>query len=194
MAQPEFSALPADLPRPQDDGAARHLPGRRLPDLVLPATDGQAVRLSDLGRPRTVLYAYPMTASPGVALPDGWDAIPGARGCTAESCGFRDHHAGLRALGAHVYGLSAQSVQRQREAAARLGLGFPLLSDERLQLADALDLPTFTADGLRLFKRLTLVVRDGQVEHVFYPVFPPDRHAEQVLAWLADQPLDGAAR
>jgi peroxiredoxin len=177
-------ALPPDLPAPTDDGAADHLPGLRLPDLALPSTSGGEVLLSGLDA-RTILYLYPRTGEPDRPVPDGWDLIPGARGCTPEACGFRDHHADLKAVGADVYGLSSQSTDYQREAATRLHLPFALLSDERLQLADALRLPTFTFAGMRLFSRLTLVVRGGVIEHVFYPVFPPDRHAADVLAWLS---------
>lgn len=175
--------LPANLPAPEDDGAAAHLCGMRLPDLALPSTSGGEIVLSSL-QSRTVVYVYPMTGRPGVPLPDGWDLIPGARGCTAEACAFRDHHADLRAVGADVYGISCQTTEYQQEAVSRLHLPFPLLSDEHLKLAEALRLPTFEAQGMRLYKRLTLVVRAGMIEQVFYPVFPPDAHAEQVLAWL----------
>jgi peroxiredoxin len=174
------------IPAPRDDGAADHLPGSPLPGLSLPSTAGGAVLLSGLTG-RTVLYVYPMTGRPGVPLPEGWDSIPGARGCTPEACGFRDHHAELSAAGAHVYGLSSQPTDYQQEAASRLRLPFALLSDERLELAEALRLPTFEVEGRRLFTRLTLVVRAGVIEHVFYPVFPPGEHAEQVLAWLRER-------
>ncbi len=160
--------------------------GLSLPDLSLPSTSGGDVALSSLGS-RTVLYLYPMNGRPDVALPDGWDLIPGARGCTAEACAFRDHDADLRALGASVYGLSSQSTTYQREAVSRLHLPFPLLSDKRLETADALRLPTFDVEGRRLFTRLTLVVSAGVIEHAFYPVFPPDGHAEQVLRWLRER-------
>jgi len=140
------SALPSGLPIPTHDGAAAHLPGRSLPDLSLPSTAGRPVRLTTLTAP-TVLDVYPMTGRPGAALPRGWDRIPGARGCTPEACGFRDHHADLQAAGAAVYGLSSQSPDEQQEAASRLRLPFRLLSDERLQLADALQLPTFQVEG-----------------------------------------------
>ncbi len=183
MAGHDFP-LPEDLPRPVDDGAAVHLTGKALPELALPSTDGEEILLAQLGDPRTVLYLYPMTGRPGTALPEGWDLIPGARGCTPESCGFRDHYAELQDVGTDVYGLSSQSSEYQREAAARLHLPFPLLSDESLSLADALRLPTFSVEGRRLFKRLTMVVVDGRIEHVFYPVFPPDQHADEVLEWL----------
>jgi peroxiredoxin len=180
---PDLSVLPPGLPVPIDDGAARHLPGLRLPDVALPGTSGSHVRLGNLDS-LTVLYVYPMTGRPGVPVPDGWDAIPGARGCTPEACGFRDHHAELAATGATLYGLSSQSTEDQREAAQRLGLPFELLSDERLELADALRLPMFEVEGRRLFKRLTLIIQTGIIEDVFYPVFPPDRHADEVLTWL----------
>jgi peroxiredoxin len=179
--------LPADLPVPVDDGGGDHLPGSVVPSVSLPATDGTTVDLARIGRPRAIVYVYPMTGRPGVATPAGWDQIPGARGCTPESCGFRDHHDDLARLGAEVFGLSTQDTEYQREAANRLRLPYPLLSDAELVLASRLGLPTFTAGSMRLYKRLTLVIRGGTVEHAFYPVFPPDRHAEQVLDWLGDQ-------
>ena len=179
--------LPADLPVPVDDGAANHLPGLALPPITLASTAGGTVSLDTLGadRPRTVLYVYPMTGRPGADLPDGWDSIPGARGCTPESCGFRDHHRDLAAAGAAVYGLSTQSTAEQAEAAERLNLPFPLLSDHETLLAQPpLRLPSFEAGGIARYRRLTLVIAGGRIEHVFYPVFPPDTHAAQVLAWL----------
>jgi peroxiredoxin len=176
--------LPTDLPVPVDDGATRHLPGRAMPDLALAATDGASVNLSRL-RGRTVVYVYPRTGEPGKPSPDGWDAIPGARGCTPQSCGFRDHHAELRTLGvAQLFGLSTQDTDYQREAAERLHLPFSLLSDHELKLARALELPTFTVAGMTLIKRMVLVIDDGVITHVFYPVFPPDKNAEEVIAWL----------
>jgi peroxiredoxin len=176
--------LPADLPVPVDDGAARHLVGMSWPDLALPATDGSSINLSR-ARGRTVVYAYPRTGRPGQALPTGWDAIPGARGCTPQSCGFRDHFAELAALGvARLHGLSTQESDEQREVAQRLHLPFALLSDARLELQRALNLPTFVVDGMTLLKRLTMVLDDGIINKVFYPVFPPDRSAADVVAWL----------
>lgn len=180
--------LPADLPVPQDDGAAEHLLGTRWPAIELGATDGRMVRL-DTTPGRTVVYAYPRTGEPGKPLfTDDWDQIPGARGCTPESCGFRDHHAELEAAGAGVYGLSTQDTGYQREMVTRLGLPFPVLSDEHLELTRALRLPTFQAAGQTLLKRLTLLLADGTIERVWYPVFPPDSHAQEVLRWLRQHP------
>jgi peroxiredoxin len=179
--------LPADLPIPVDDGAAAHLTGMAMPRLALSSTDGRPFRVDLVpeGTTRLVLYAYPRIGRPGEdpLVPD-WDAIPGARGCTPESCGFRDHAADLARLATAVAGVSTQDTAYQREAVQRLRLPFPLLSDADLRLTQALRLPTFEVADRRLLRRLTLVVRDGVVEHVFYPVFPPDRHAEQVLDWL----------
>ena len=179
------NVLPADLPIPRDDGAARHLTGRKLPALALAATDGSRVDLSKL-RGRTVVYIYPRTGVPGQASPEGWDQIPGARGCTPQSCSFRDHFAELKRLGvAHLFGLSTQDTAYQSEAAERMHLPFPLLSDQKLELARALELPTFTVAGMTLLKRMALVIDDGAIAKVFYPVFPPDKNAEEVIAWLA---------
>src|SRR5215472_7059311 len=180
----DYSTVPADLPRPVDDGACRHLPGMRMPKLALASTAGRAVDVGALPAGRTVIYCYPRTGVPGVPLPAGWDQIPGARGCTPQSCGFRDHHAELAALGAGVFGLSTQTSEYQREMAQRLHLPFEVLSDADLRLAWALSLPLFEVEGMQLIKRLTLVVRDGTIEHVFYPVFPPDRSAAEVMDWL----------
>jgi peroxiredoxin len=177
--------LPNDLPVPEDDGAADHLPGMRLPPVSLAATSGEVVDLSTLAG-RTVVYCYPMTGRPDRSLPTGWDEIPGARGCTPQSCSFRDHHAELRALGASVFGLSTQDTDYQSEAATRLHLPFALLSDADLAFARALGLPTFEVEGMVLLKRLTLVIDEGWIEKVFYPVFPPDRSAEEVVEWLED--------
>jgi peroxiredoxin len=178
---PDWSAIP----KPADDGAASHLPGMRVPSLPLPATDGTTVDLSALPG-RVVVYAYPRTGIPGIENPAGWDLIPGARGCTPQSCAFRDHFAELKALGVNsLFGLSSQDTAYQREAADRLHLPFPILSDEHLSLTGALRLPTFQTSGMTLLKRLTLVIAEGKIEHVFYPVFPPDRNASDVIAWLA---------
>jgi peroxiredoxin len=176
--------LPSDIPVPQDDGGAAHLTGTRLPDLALPATSGPSVNLAKLPG-RTVLYLYPRTGVPGVDLPPGWNEIPGARGCTPQSCGFRDHFAELKALGvAQVLGLSTQDTAYQQEAASRLHLPFAILSDEKLAFTKALKLPTFGVAGMTLLKRMALVIDDGTIAKVFYPVFPPDKNAEEVIAWL----------
>ncbi len=173
------------MPVPVDDGAARHLAGMRLPSVPLPATDGSMLDLSALSG-RVVVYAYPRTADPDTGSPEGWDGIPGARGCTPQSCAFRDHFADLRALGVNrLFGLSTQDTAYQQETASRLHLPFPLLSDERLALTVAIRLPTFTAGGMVLLRRMTLVLDAGVVRQVFYPVFPPDRNAADVMAWLA---------
>lgn len=179
-----LSALPTDLPRSVDDGACDHLPGMALPHLSLKSTSGGSVSLGTLSPGRTIIYCYPMTGLPGTQLPDGWDAIPGASGCTPQSCAFREHHADLAALDASVYGLSSQPTEYQREMVERLHLPFEVLSDAELRMARALRLPTFEVDGIQLIKRLTLVILDGRIEHVFYPVFPPDEAAEQIVRWL----------
>jgi len=181
--EPNLSNLPQNLPEPSDDGAADHLEGLSLPDISLISTDGTTIDIAKLTG-RWVIYIYPMTGRPDVALPEGWDGIPGARGCTPQSCGFRDHHAELRELNAGIFGLSTQTTEYQREARDRLHLPFHLLSDSSLQLKQALRLPTFTAAGMELFKRLTLIVENSRIRKVFYPVFPPDRNADDVLVWL----------
>ena len=182
---PNIYQLPSNLPVPSDDGACDHLRGLPVPSVPLTATSGEVVNLSDLPG-RTVIYCYPRTGLPGREPPQGWDDIPGARGCTPQSCAFRDHYKELQALGARVFGLSTQTTDYQREAAERLHLPFPLLSDSNLAFARALRLPTFDFEGVTLLKRVTLILRDGVIEHVFYPVFPPDKNAEAVLAWLTD--------
>jgi peroxiredoxin len=176
--------LPADLPAPEDDGAADHLPGLAIPVLALPATGGGEVDLAEAARDLLVLYLYPRTGRPDQPLPPGWDDIPGARGCTPQACAFRDHHAELRDLGARVHGVSAQSLADQEEFAARVRLPYPLLADPELRLAEALELPTFETSGMRLYRRLTLIARDGAIAKALYPVFPPDRNAADVVAWL----------
>ena len=179
---PQF--LPPNIPVPQDDGAARHLAGAKLPDIALPATEGGPVNLSKLNG-RTVVYVYPRTGVPGIDPPDGWDQIPGARGCTPQSCSFRDHFGELKRLGvAQLFGLSTQDSAYQKEAAARLHLPFAVLSDEKLALTRALNLPTFSTAGMTLLKRMALVIDDGVISKVFYPVFPPDKNAAEVIAWL----------
>lgn len=187
MNQKHLGTLPDDLPVPVDDGGCDHLVGMTLPDIALPASIGDPVHLSNLPE-LTVIYAYPRTGRPGEPLPDGWDAIPGARGCTPQACDFRDHQAELSALGAKVYALSTQDSAYQREMAERLHLPFPVLSDAGLGLVNALGLPTFDVEingkTETLIKRLTLIIRDGVIEKVFYPVFPPDGHAETVIAYL----------
>jgi peroxiredoxin len=185
---PNFVETPdwSSLPRPTDDGAASHLLGQRMASVALPATDGRAVNPAALPG-RVVIYAYPRTGLPEVPNPEGWDAIPGARGCTPQSCAFKDHYHELRALGVSaVFGLSTQDSDYQREAATRLHLPFPLLSDDQLRLTRAMKLPTFAVGTMAVLKRFTLIVQDGQVQRVFYPVFPPDQNAAEVVAWLAD--------
>jgi len=180
------TVLPPDIPAPEDDGGARHLPGMKVADLALPATSGAAVNLARLAG-RTVVYIYPRTGVPGVDLPPGWNDIPGARGCTPQSCGFRDHFAELKGLGvSHLFGLSTQDTDYQREAAERLHLPFAILSDAGLSFTRAMRLPTFTVAGMTLLKRMALVLDDGVIANVFYPVFPPDRNAADVVAWLRD--------
>ena len=175
--------VPDSLPIPEDDGACSHLPGKHLPSVALQATSGQRVNLADLPG-YLVVYCYPMTGRPGVPIPNGWTSIPGAAGCTPQSCAFRDSHDKIRALGASVYGISAQAEEDQSEAAARLGLPYVLLSDSALEFADTLGLPTFAAEGRRLIKRVTLIAHAGKVVKYFYPVFPPDQNANEVMKWL----------
>ena len=184
MRSDNLYGLPKDLPEPQDDGACAHLTGMKLPSVALPSTRGRKVDLSKLVG-TTVIYIYPRTGRPDRESPAGWNEIPGARGCTPQSCAFRDHHGELKRAGAaQVFGLSTQDTAYQREAAERLHLPFELLSDEKLAFARALKLPIFEVDGMKLIKRLTLIARDGAIAKVFYPVFPPDRNAADVLAWL----------
>ena len=160
-----------------------------MPNISLRSTAGRVVDLEGLSAVRTVIYCYPMTGVPGNPLPKDWDSIPGARGCTPQSCGFRDQHGEFLKLGVEVFGLSTQTTEYQREMADRIHLPFEVLSDARFELCDALRLPTFDVEGVRLLKRLTLVIRDGRIEHVFYPVFPPNESADQVLTWLREHPI-----
>jgi peroxiredoxin len=178
------------IPAPADDGTAAHLTGMAVPPIVLVATDDSSVTLSALTG-RTVVFGYPRTGEPGkISLVDDWDMIPGARGCTPQTCAFRDLFAELKAAGAaHVFGLSTQSNAYQAEMASRLHLPFPVLSDEKLKLTRALKLPIMEVAGLTLIKRLALIVDDARISHVFYPVFPPDRNAGDVLAWLKKNPV-----
>jgi peroxiredoxin len=181
--------LPDNLPVPKDDGAAKHLKNSAVPDVSLQSVTGRCVNPSRLDSGRTVVYCYPMTGVPGKALPEGWDLIPGARGCTPQTCGFRDNFAEFSKLGAKVFGLSTQTTEYQKEMVTRLGVPFEVLSDADFKFCDALRLPTFEVDGKRLLRRLTMVLRNGKIEEVFYPVFPPNESASQVLAWLREHPL-----
>ena len=189
MPQSTDFPLPPNLPEPLDDGAAKHLPGMAMPRLSLSSTAGGLVDLSALTAPTSVFYCYPMTGVPGQPLPDGWDQIPGARGCTPQTCGFRDRHRQLIDLNTRVYGVSTQKTEYQREMARRLNVPFEILSDAEFKLCDALNLPTFEVNKMRLMKRITLIVRAGRIAHVFYPVFPPDKSADAVLAWLKAHPM-----
>jgi peroxiredoxin len=183
--------LPKGLPVPEDDGACAHLTGMKVPAIALRSTRGEDVNLSRLPG-RNIVYCYPRTGRPDQELLPGWNDIPGARGCTPQSCAFRDHYAEMRALGVHeVFGLSTQDTEYQREAAERLHLPFALLSDQKLEFARALRLPTFEVAGLTLIKRLTLVLHDGVIERVFYPVFPPDANAPDVIHWLVERTTAG---
>jgi peroxiredoxin len=183
VGAPDWSTIPA----PHDDGATSHLVGARMAAVPLQATNGEAIDLFSL-RGRTIVYAYPRTGRAGIENPEGWDMIPGARGCTPQTCSFRDHFAELKSLGVdHLFGLSTQDPEYQREAAERLHLPFALLSDEQLKLTRAMRLPTFETSGMALLKRFTLIICDGTVEHVFYPVFPADRSANDVIDWLSQR-------
>ena len=182
--KPDLFNLPANLPVPQDDGACRHLPGLPVPKIALPSTKGRLVDLSAASAARIVVYCYPRTGKPNEPLLPGWDGIPGARGCTPETCGFRDHHQDLQKRGAEVFGFSTQTTEYQQEMVTRLHVPFEVLSDVDLAFVHALRLPTFDIAGMTLVKRLTLVIKEGRIEKVFYPVFPPDKHADEVLDWL----------
>lgn len=179
----DFAELPKDLPIPSDDGACNHLLGEALPSVELLSTQGRSINLSKR-LSRLVIYCYPMTGRPENPLPDQWNLIPGARGCTPQSCAFRDHHQELRKLEAEVFGVSTQSSEYQKEAAERLHLPFELLSDSDLKFADALKLPIFEFQGEQLIKRMTFIANAGQIVKIFYPVFPPDKNADEVINWL----------
>jgi len=187
MKKDEFYTLPPDLPVPVDDGACKHLSGMSVPAITLMSTSGRRVGLAEISRERAVIFCYPRTGAPGQAVPNGWDQIPGARGCTPESCGFRDHYEEIRGMKTEVFGLSTQGSEYQQEVVARLHLPFEILSDADFAFTDALRLPTFDFDGVRLLKRLTLVLSKGKIEKVFYPVFPPDKHADEVVLWLSQR-------
>lgn len=179
--------LPANLPIPQDDGAANHLVGMRLPRILLLATTGKELNLGEI-KSRLVIYCYPMTGQPNVALPEGWDQIPGARGCTPQSCSFRDRHQEIQLLGTEVVGLSVQSTAYQQEMADRLHLPFPVVSDVDYRLQRALQLPTFVVAGMTLLKRITLIANDGVIEAVHYPIFPSDSDPAWVINYLKNTP------
>lgn len=183
MVENSLNILPKRLPVPDDDGACKQLVGKTTPDAGLLATNSEVISIAKI-KGWTVVYCYPMTGQPNKALPDGWDNIPGARGCTPQSCAFRDHYQELQALGAQVFGLSTQNNAYQQEVVNRLHLPFLLLSDSNLYFTHALKLPTFEIENQPLIKRLTLIILDGIIQHVFYPVFPPDKNAEDVVAWL----------
>jgi peroxiredoxin len=196
-------ALPEGLPVPEDDGAADHLEGMRVPSVPLPSTAGREVNVAEVAADgQVVVYCYPLTGAPGVELPEDWDMIPGARGCTPEACSFRDHHDELEALGAEVFGLSTQTTDYQRDLVGRLHLPFEVLSDSELKFSGELRLPTFeieesiASQPTTLIKRLTLILRGGVIKKVFYPIFPPNEHADEVVAWLSEnttQPRQRAA-
>lgn len=185
----DLTKLPDNLPAPKNDGACDHLLGKTVPSIALLATDGSRVDLSSFTDRRVVVYAYPMTASPGVHIPEGWDMIPGARGCTSQACDFRDHYQQIKQHGAETFGLSIQGHDPQKETSARLHLPFLLLSDADMRLTKELELPTFTVEDYTLLKRHTLIIRAGVIEHLFYPVFPPNRHAKDIISWLENNPL-----
>lgn len=182
-----FYSLPADLPRPSDDGACDHLEGMSLPRIKLGSTENRILDLVDLTSNRTILFFYPRTGRPDEQAPLGWDEIPGARGCTPQSCGYRDHFSEFKELGYQVLGISTQTTEFQQELIQRIHLPFPILSDSEFVLTDTLNLPTFEFGGMKLLKRMAWVCEDGKILKVFYPVFPPDKNAETVIAWLKDQ-------
>lgn len=178
-------SIPADLPIPLDDGACEHLENMQMPNVSLSSTDDQEINLSGLSR-WNVVFCYPMTGRPGVAIPEGWVQIPGAAGCTPQACSYRDNHAELKRNGVGVYGISTQTSEAQKEASNRLGLPYPLLSDADHSFSSVLKLPLLEVGGLKLIKRLTLILKDGVIKKCFYPVFPPDKNVVEVIAWLAE--------
>jgi peroxiredoxin len=180
----DLHKLPEGLPVPEDDGACLHLPGMEIPDLELASTAGRMVRLREASQALTVLFFYPRSGRPGAMIPAAWDLVPGARGCTPQACAYRDHHAEFRTRGASVFGVSSQDTEYQLELVRRNQLPYEILSDAEFRLTEALRLPTFVFDGVRLIKRLALVAEKARIVKVFYPVFPPDQNAENVLAWL----------
>ena len=183
--------LPKDLPVPQDDGACAHLTDMPVPSVALPSTSGGTVDLSTLPG-RAVVFCYPRTGVPDKPPAQSWDDIPGARGCTPQACAFRDYHAELKGFGIiEVFGLSTQDTAYQQEVVRRLHLPFAMLSDEKLAFTRALNLPTFEVEGVRLTKRVTLILHAGTIEHVFYPVFPPDANAPAVIHWLMERSTAG---
>jgi peroxiredoxin len=188
MRQDNVYELPPNLPVPQDDGACDHLAGLPVPSVRLRSTAGREIDLRELATSRTVLYIYPRSGRPDEALPPGWNEVPGARGCTPQSCAYRDHYEELRRLGVRVFGMSTQTTDAQQEFVRRVGLPFEVLSDADRGLTRALKLPTFDVPGHTCIKRLTLVLSQGRIEKVFYPVFPPDKNAEEVIAWLRQNP------
>ena len=183
-----FIELPSNLPIPQDDGASSHLLGKSLPSIVLHSTSDKQVNISNI-KGNVVFYCYPMTGQPGVELPDGWDLIPGARGCTPQSCSFRDHYQELQAFNTQVYGISTQKSSTQLEAVERLHLPYELLSDANFELTTSLQLPTFEVENRRFIKRLTLIIQESKIVKVFYPIFPPERNVIDVVEWLKQEKI-----
>lgn len=185
------TSFPSDLPVPVDDGACEHLPGMHIPPLSLPSTSGTQVKISEL-RDLTVIFCYPRTGAPGETIPDSWNSIPGARGCTPQACSFRDSSKEFLTAGiTRIFGLSTQDTPYQQEVKSRLNLPFELLSDCDLAFVEALKLPTFDWEGKKVCKRVTLAIADGKIIKVWYPVFPPDQSARQVLDWLAEERTGG---
>ena len=183
-----FAELPKNLPIPVDDGACDRLLGQSLPSVFLSSTQGRYVDLSAISG-WVVIYCYPMTRQPNIPLPDGWDEIPGARGCTPQSCAFRDRHQELKNLGVQVFGLSSQDSAYQTEATERLHLPYELLSDRDLSFAKSLELPMFEIAGQMLIKRVTLIVKTGRIVKIYYPVFPPDKNVDEVIEWLQNNAI-----